>query len=74
MIKFIVVGEKDLLVRRLQIAERVIEDQAAEIAQLQNELHDYKDQMFALRLRNHNKKANLSVVKVFQFPDFTPRH
>jgi len=72
MIKFTIVGEKDLLVRRIQIAERVIEDQAAEIAQLQNELHDYKDQMFALRLKHHNKKANLSVVKIFQFPHLVP--
>lgn len=74
MIKFIVVGERDLLVRRLQIAERVIEDQAAEIAQLQNERHDLKDQILAWRLKHHNKKANLSVVKVYEFPDFTPRH
>lgn len=70
-IMFTIVGEREALVRSLQIANKELENKDIEIAQLRNELHNTKDKLLAMRVK-YESKPKLNVVKVYQFPELKP--
>lgn len=67
--KFEIVGPIPALISRLNIASRVIEDQAAEIAMLSNVNYALKREISILQAKS---KPKLNEVKLYRFPNLTP--